>query len=169
MVRRVFVAVVCVCAVAAYAWEGPPPPEIEGALRSGLYEISNLRVSGAPDSKQNGSAWDPFGGLPDLQVTIHTVSESGEYEAESTRHIENSGTAASWPETLMFRISGPEEFSGPEVEKLVFKVWDSDTYDPDFVDSGEILTSEVSTDETNTVRCNFGTIIEFDIEWVGMQ
>ena len=166
---RLRIAILVVTAVPALAWEGPPPPELEGALRTGVYEISNLLVRNAPATKQNGSAWDPFGGAADIQLEIYTDDGSGLVLAATTPHKENSGTSAVWSGTFIVSICGPEDFSGPETQSLFFKVWDSDTASPDFMDSGLISTEEICTVGTKTVNCNYGTTITFDIEWVGMQ
>ncbi len=153
----------------ALAWEGPPPPELDGALRTGIYEITNLLVRNAPASKQNGSAWDPFGGAPDLDIDIYSDNGSSESYECGTIEKENSGTSAIWDAPLILQICGPEDFSGPETQRLIFKVWDSDTSSPDFMDMAEIQIDDMSVDETNTIHGNYGTTISFDIEWVGMQ
>ena len=146
-----------------------PPPELEGALRTGVYEISNLLVRNAPSSKQNGSAWDPLGGAADIQLEIFTDNGSGQVLETVTGNKENSGTSAVWSGTFIIGICGPEDFSGAETQSILFKVWDSDTASPDFMDSGLINTEDIDTENSNTVNCNYGTTITFDIEWVGMQ
>ena len=166
---RIQTVFLVIAVTTAMAWDGPPPPEIEGALRTGVYEISNLLVRNAPATKQNGSAWDPFGGAPDIQLEIYTDNGSGLVLETTTGHKENSGTSAVWSGTFIIGIAGPEDFSGPETQSLFFKVWDSDTASPDFMDSGSISTEDIDTEATNTVYCNYGTTISFDIEWVGMQ
>ncbi len=152
-----------------FAWEGEDPPELEDALRTGVYEISDIVVRYVPSSKQNGDAWDPFRGKPDLYLVVFIDDGSGLDRVGTTRAIENAGSTASWSGLSPFLICGPEEFSGPEVQSITFKIWDSDTYDPDFVDSGEISTSDLINAAENTVECNYGSEITFQLEWVGMQ
>lgn len=166
---RYSMALTMLFTAACIAWDGPPPEEIEGALRTGLYEVSNLLVRNAPSSKQNGSAWDPMGGAPDILLEIFTDNGSGAVFETYTSTRENSGTSAVWSDTYLIQICGPEDFSGAETQNLLFKVWDSDTMSPDFMDSGTIGADEISTEGTNTVVCNYGTTITFDIVWVGMQ
>ena len=163
------IVIALIVATVALAWEGEDPPELEGALRTGIYSISNIVVRDTPSSKQNGDAWDPFGGLPDLYITVHTSDGSSTENQGSTRAIENAGSTASWSSLSPIAICGPEQFSGPETLTLIFKVWDSDTYDPDYMDTGEISTSELTTDGENTVYCNYGSEITFELEWLGMQ
>jgi hypothetical protein len=152
-----------------FAWEGEDPPELEGALRSGIYEITDIVVRDVPGTKQDGDAWDPFGGLPDIYLTVFTDDGSGPVAQGSTRVVENAGSTASFEGIPLFRIFGPEEFSGPEVQRLVFKIWDLDTFDPDYIDTGEISTSVVDAHAENTVVCNYGTEITFTITWLGME
>lgn len=166
---RMLTIILVIAVATALGWDGPPPPEIEGALRTGVYEISNLLVRNAPATKQNGSAWDPLGGAPDILLEIFTDNGVGPSLETVTNHKENSGTSAVWSESYVISICGPEEFSGPETQSLLFKVWDSDTASPDFMDSGTIDINDIDTEGSNTVNCNYGTTISFDIVWVGMQ
>lgn len=163
-------AIVLMCLFSlVFAWEGEDPPELEGALRTGVYEITDIVVRDVPRSKQDGDAWDPLGGLPDLYITVFTDAGSGPYSQGSTRVVENAGTTASFEGIAPFLICGPEDFSGAEVQRLIFKIWDSDAFDPDYIDTGEISTSVVDAHGVNTVTCNYGSEITFRITWLGMQ
>jgi hypothetical protein len=131
------------------------------------YEISNLLVQDALASKQSGAAWDPFGGAPDLYVEVRYQTQFTNFPAIRTRAIENSGTSAIWGESIEIEMCNPD-FTIPEGygtwdPVLTFKIWDSDTYQPDFVDSGEILVSDISLTETVSIECVHGTVISFDI------
>ena len=153
------------------AWEGEDPPVLDQGLRTGVYSFDDVVIRDAPSRKQDGSAWDPFGGLPDLYITVFTSGDGSSSEMCSTREIENSGSTASWANLSIVMICGPEQFSGDGdgTESILFKVWDSDTYDPDFVDSGEIQVCDLVEGEPATVQCSYGSQITFTPVWLGMQ
>lgn len=128
---------------------------------SGYYDIEEVLVRYAPSSKQNGSAWDPFGGAPDITLQF-LVEESGDdWVIITTGTKENSGTSASWSSEWEIAFEDPLQESNSAY--LVIKVWDSDTHQSDFMDSGRIALTDLVVGE-NTVECNYGTRVTFVID-----
>jgi hypothetical protein len=152
------------------AWEGDEPtPNTTGSWTTGVYELQNIRITNAPRSKVGGAAWDPFGGAADLCLYVYTSDGGDWYCGLTSRHVEDSGTSANLGSGVIM-ICGPEEYSGDETRFLFFRVYDSDTMDPDMVDeSSSISLSDISRTSTNTITCERGAEISFSIEWVGMQ
>lgn len=129
---------------------------------SGYYEIEEVLIRYSPSEKQNGSAWDPFGGAPDLFLEF--CIEEGDYDwvILTTGTKENSGTSASWSSEWEIAFESPLLANETDAYLRV-KVWDSDTYQSDFVDSGRIAISQLVAGE-NTIECNFGSRITFIID-----
>ena len=126
---------------------------------SGYYNVEEVLIRNAPSEKQNGSAWDPLGGAPDIFLEFCIEEGGSDWVIFTTGTKENSGTSASWSSEweVVFESTLLEESTEAY---LRIKVWDSDTYQSDFVDSGRIKMSQLITGE-NTIECNFGSRITF--------
>lgn len=129
---------------------------------SGYYDIEEVLIRYAPETKQNGDAWDPWGGAPDLFLEFGIGDSDISIDFFTTGEKENSGTSASWSSEWEIVFESPylESSSGAYIW---VKVWDSDTYDDDFVDSGRISTSDLVVGE-NTIECNYGSTVTFILD-----
>ncbi len=128
---------------------------------SGFYDLNDLLVRHAPSSKQNGSAWDPFGGAPDLFLQFFIVTDDSDEFQFPTGIKENCGTSASWSSTWEIAIRSSELES--ESAYLVVKVWDEDAMQSDFMDSGRISLWSLVEGE-NEIECTYGTDVSFYLE-----
>ena len=128
---------------------------------SGWYQLSDLRVYDLPPSKANGSAWDPLGGAPDVMVSLQTDMGDGVYDDFTTRVVSDVTTSASWATEEVIAV-----YTGIDSPSLYFTVTDHDISNHDPMDCGSIYASELSTTETNLVRCEYGTKIEFSLEFI---
>ncbi|MCK5034426.1 MAG: hypothetical protein KAS73_00920 [Candidatus Sabulitectum sp.] len=129
---------------------------------AGEYSMSDIIVRNLPAKKQNGSAWDPFGGAPDVLVAIYIDYGDEVEHYSSTSEKENSGSSAIWSRTESFFVSAGE--ANREDVELLIKVWDIDSRNGnDFIDSGKISFSDLETGEVE-LELNYGTVITFELE-----
>jgi len=128
---------------------------------SGYYGIQEVLVRYAPSSKQNGSAWDPLGGQPDINLQFLFEEDGFEWVIITTDTKENSGTSASWSSEWEIVLENPLQDSRSAF--LIVKVWDSDTYQSDFMDSGRTPLADLVVGE-NTIECNYGARVTFVID-----
>jgi hypothetical protein len=129
---------------------------------SGYYEIEEMLIRYTPSEKPNGSAWDPLGGAPDLFLQFSIEDSVNSWVLLTTGVKENSGTSASWSSAVEIAIESPL-LENETVAYLSVNVWDSDTYQSDFVDSGRIAFSRLVVGE-NTIECDSGSRITFVID-----
>ena len=129
---------------------------------AGWYTISDLILREVPSAKQNGSAWDPMGGAPDLFVSVWVDYGGGEEEHQSSTSVkDNAGSSAIWTRSVEFFV-GRGESNDDDVELLI-KVWDEDMSRHDFVDSGSFSFADLDTGEVE-LELSFGTTISFELE-----
>jgi len=128
---------------------------------SGYYDVQEVLVRNALSAKQNGSAWDPFGGAPDLVLQFLIEDNGNEWVIITTGTKENSGTSASWSSEWEIAFEDPLQESSSAY--LIIKVWDSDSHQSDFMDSGRIALSDLVVGE-NVIECNYGTRVSFEID-----
>lgn len=129
---------------------------------AGFYVMSDILVRHAPSEKQNGSAWDPMGGAPDLFLSISIVYGGDEEEHQGSTSVkDNCGSSATWSRSEEF-FAGRGDYDSEDVELLI-EVWDEDMSRHDFVDSGRIPLSELDIGEVE-FELSFGTDVTFELE-----
>lgn len=129
---------------------------------AGVYVMSDLIIRHAPSEKQNGSAWDPMGGAPDLFLSISVSYGRGEEEYQGSTSVkDNAGSSAIWSRSQAFFV-GRGESNDDDIDLLI-EVWDEDMSRHDFVDSGKISFADLETGEVE-FELSFGTTISFSLE-----
>jgi hypothetical protein len=160
-----FYSAVLVIFSLAVAGEGDSCSEIELPFFNGVYQLGNFAFKNVPSLGQNGSSWDSSDGAPDLYLEFYTVNGADTLQLESTVVIDDSSLSGTWEQSYTIYLY---ESSG-EDSKLVFTVWDSDVEGSEFVDSGETSFSDLVTNGMNTLVCEHGTFIFFEIYWLGLE
>ncbi len=129
---------------------------------AGWYLMSDIIVRHIPAHKQNGSAWDPMGGAPDVFVSVWVVYGGAEEEHQGSTSVkDNAGSSAIWSRSQEFFV-GRGESDDNDIELLI-KVWDEDMSRHDFIDSGKISFADLNTGEIE-IELSFGTTISFELE-----
>jgi hypothetical protein len=129
-------------------------------LDSGAYELGDLLIRHAPSTKQDGRAWDPFGGAPDIYVSFYLQSGRTEEHLFNTADKEDCGSSAAWSSYWETYFSS-DEIDDPDTFLFV-KVWDFDVDADDFMDSGRIAITDLINGE-NLIECNYGTEVSFSL------
>ena len=127
---------------------------------SGFYNVEDMLVRYAPAAKQNGSTWDPLNGLPDIFLEFSMDDGDYDWVIHTNGVKENSGTSASWSHSWEICFEDPSQESSDI--HLMVKIWDSDSFQSDFMDSGSIPLSSLVVGE-NEIQCNYGSHVTFTI------
>jgi len=128
---------------------------------SGYYNLNDIVLRHAPSAKQNGSAWDPMGGAPDIFLEIFIEDSYGVLTRQSsTSAKDNCGTSAIWSSPASIFIDA-RDIDDSDL-KLVIKVWDEDMTNHDFIDAGSLLISEIEPGDVE-MELSFGTTVSFTV------
>jgi hypothetical protein len=166
MIMRMFVVAAVLALMPSLASAGKYDQDM--GWISGEYSMSSVVISGAPPYRPEGKSWDPEGGAADLYMIVYTAYEGSDEWQESivSRYTEDAGTYADLGDYL-FYVTG-YDYPPPATGWVFFQVLD---YDPDLNEimdeSGSIPLYDLSPSGWNTITCENGTTISFQLRWMG--
>jgi hypothetical protein len=166
---RFLCVAVCLIAVAAHAQGGA---KTDATWRTGYYEMCDIQLTNLPPTRGDWTNWDPSRGysgyLPDVFIDVHTMS-TGDWELQGSSTFTEDCEYSVDLGTLDVWISGPDGAGGPETEWLFIRVYDYDVEkdESESMDaSGSIWIGDLHPNGANTVYCENGTIVTFDMYWL---
>ncbi|NOQ23199.1 MAG: hypothetical protein GQ565_11200 [Candidatus Aegiribacteria sp.] len=127
---------------------------------SGWYYLTDLEVEDAPMFKSDGRKWDAIAAAADLQLILTSNLGDGTHTNFTTNVLEEAGTSGTWDIREDIVIYCSEELEG---FCLLFALRDHDNRNHDEMDSIWVDAADLTTQETNEITLERGTIVRFNL------